>query len=128
MRPWPSFDATFKTASQEQAKYAVAILEAAGFTVQSAKSKPKIFDEFTDEEVERMAELEHGRWNMERLRNGWRYGRPRDDARRIHDCLVSWKDLDDGIKAYDRAAVQAFPKILAQAGLVAFRKEAAAKA
>lgn len=128
MRPWHSLDATFKTASQEQAKYSVAILEAAGFKVDKAKGKPKILEVFTDEEVEHMAELEHGRWNMERLRNGWRYGKPRDDARRIHDCLVSWKDLDDGIKAYDRGAVRAFPKILAQAGLVVLRKEAAAKA
>lgn len=122
MRPWKDLDATFKTASQEQAKYAVAILEAAGFEVHEAEGDPKIFDDFTDKEVEHMAEMEHGRWNVERLRNGWRYGKPRNDANKIHDCLVSWKDLDDGIKHYDRSAVRAFPKILAQAGLEVVRK------
>ena len=70
-----------------------------------------------DTEVERMAELEHGRWNIERLRDGWRYGRQRDDSRKIHDCLVSWHDLPDDIKRYDREAVRAFPEILEKAGL-----------
>jgi len=37
-----------------------------------------------------MAELEHGRWNIERLRDGWRPG-PRADEKKIHDCLVAWE-------------------------------------
>ena len=123
MRPWKNLDDTFKTANQQQAKYAVTILEAAGFEVHEAQGDPKILDDFTDDEVEHMAEMEHGRWNVERLRNGWRYGKPRDDASKIHDCLVSWEDLDDDIKHYDQAAVRAFPKILAQAGLEVVRKE-----
>jgi hypothetical protein len=76
-----------------------------------------VFAGFTDNEVERMAELEHGRWNVERLRDGWRYGKQRDDAGKIHDCLVSWQELPDDIKRYDRDAVRAFPEILAKAGL-----------
>jgi hypothetical protein len=71
-----------------------------------------------------MAELEHGRWNVERLRNGWRYGKPRDDDKKLHDCLVPWADLpdgDDGFKKYDRDAVRKFPAILAKAGLEIFR-------
>jgi len=70
-----------------------------------------------DLEVERMAELEHGRWNVERLRDGWRYGKTRDDSRKIHDCLVPWTALPDEIKKYDRNAVRAFPEILAKAKL-----------
>jgi hypothetical protein len=64
-----------------------------------------------------MAELEHGRWNVERLRDGWRYGKQRDDSRKTHDCLVSWQELSDDIKRYDRNAVRAFPETLAKAGL-----------
>jgi hypothetical protein len=76
-----------------------------------------VFTGFTDIEVERMAELEHGRWNVERLRDGWRYGKQRDDSRKTHDCLVSWQELSDDIKRYDRNAVRAFPETLAKAGL-----------
>ena len=70
-----------------------------------------------------MAELEHGRWNMERLRNGWRYGKVRDESQRIHDCLVSWDELSTDIKPYDRDSVRAFPLALAKAGLEIQRPE-----
>jgi hypothetical protein len=129
MKPWKSLKDTFKIANLEQAKYSVQILEACGFKVRAAADpkNPAIFSVFTEGpggEVEHMAELEHGRWNVERLRNGWRYGKPRDDAKKLHDCLVPWADLpdgDDGFKKYDRDAVRKFPAILAKAGLEIFR-------
>jgi hypothetical protein len=120
MRPWDKLEETFKKANLEQAHYSVEILEAAGFEATRAGGPP--FTGFTDSEVERMAELEHGRWNVERLRDGWRYGKTRDDSRKIHDCLVSWRELPDDIKRYDRDAVRAFPEILAKAGLAVRRR------
>ena len=122
MRPWDKLEATFKRANLEQAHYSVEILEAAGFEVGKADGPPVILSDFSDAEVERMAELEHGRWNIERLRDGWRYGRQRDDSRKIHDCLVSWSDLPDDVRRYDRDAVRAFPEILAKAGLEVRRR------
>jgi hypothetical protein len=47
-----------------------------------ADGPPAILSDFTGDEVKRMAEWEHGRWNIERLRDGWRFGRTRDDIRR----------------------------------------------
>jgi len=120
MRPWPKLDETFRKANLEQAQYAVRILAACGFGVRPAE-KPAIFYQFTEEEIDRMAEMEHGRWNVERLRDGWRPGKPRDDSRKIHDCLVPWRDLPEGIRHYDRDAARAFPEILAKAGLEVYR-------
>lgn len=120
MRPWDKLDPTFQEANLAQARYCVEILEAAGFTVRPASSEAGLA-KFTDEEVERMSELEHGRWNVERLRDGWRYGKVRDDATKIHDCLLSWSDLPEDIRGYDRDAVRAFPQILAKAGLALSR-------
>jgi hypothetical protein len=117
MRPWDILADTFKRANLEQAHYSVEILEAAGFEARRVGGPPVVFTGFTDIEVERMAELEHGRWNVERLRDGWRYGKQRDDSRKTHDCLVSWQELSDDIKRYDRNAVRAFPETLAKAGL-----------
>jgi ppGpp synthetase/RelA/SpoT-type nucleotidyltranferase len=124
MRPWDKLDKTFQTANREQARYAVEILTACGFTVRTASDPAKlvIFAGFTDAEVERMAELEHGRWNVDRLRDGWRPGTPRDDAKKIHNSLVTWSVLPDEIKHYDRDAVKEFPAILARAGLEVSRK------
>jgi hypothetical protein len=94
----------------------------ASFEVRQVDGPPAVFSDFTDDEVERMAEMEHGRWNVERLRDSWRYGKVRDDSRKIHNYLVSWKDLDEGIKHDDRKAVRACPAILAKAGLEVRRR------
>jgi len=121
MQPWPELAETFKKANFEQAAYSVDILAAAGFGVRKPDGALRIFTDFTEEEVERMAEMEHGRWNVERLHDGWRYGKNRDDACKIHDCLVPWHDLPEGIKPYDRKSVRKFPEILAKASLEVYR-------
>jgi hypothetical protein len=122
MRPWEKLDDTFKRANLQQAHYSVEILEAAGFEVRRADGPPAILSDFTDTEIDKMAELEHGRWNVERLRDGWRFGKERDDSQKIHDCLVSWADLSKDIRKYDREAVKAFPEILARVGLEVRRR------
>ena len=126
LKPWEKLNETYRRANLEQAQYAVEILEARGFSIQLAAdpANPVIFNKFTDDEIERMAELEHGRWNAERLRDGWRPG-PRDDAGKTHNCIVSWQELSDGpdgVKRYDRDSVRKFPEILAKAGLEIYRK------
>jgi ppGpp synthetase/RelA/SpoT-type nucleotidyltranferase len=116
MRPWPKLEETFKKANYEQAKNAVEILRAVGFAVKPVVGDPVLLKDFSDEVVECMAALEHGRWNIERLRDGWRPGE-RNDSRKTHDCLVPWSMLPEEIREYDRNAAKAFPEILAKARL-----------
>ena len=127
MKPWAKLNPSYIRANREQARHAVAMLRAVGLEVR-ASAKPVLFTAFTEGpggEIERMAELEHGRWNVERLRDGWRYGPVKDEQNKIHPCLVPWDVLPDGetgVKKYDRNAVRAFPEILARAGLEVYRK------
>ena len=122
MEPWNQLQPTFKRANLEQAHYSVEIPEAAGFQVRPAVGAPVVFTGF-DEKNDRgpMAKLEHGRWNIERLRDGWRYGKTSDDSRKIHNCLVAWEERPDDIRRYERDEVRAFPEILAKAGLEIIR-------
>jgi hypothetical protein len=126
MRSWDTLAETYRKANREQARYAVEILRASGFDVRAATGKSDAITSFSEEvfntDVERMAELEHGRWNIERLREGWRFGATRDNAKKIHNCLVAWEKLPEDIRTYDRASIRAFPEILAKAGLEVFRK------
>ena len=129
MRPWKVLDETFKKANREQARYSIEILEAAGFGVEKVETKPAVF-KFEDKDldkIEQMAEMEHGRWNIERLRDGWRFGKLRDDRQQIHDCIVAWGELPEAIKPYDRNSVRAFPEILAKAGFEVYRLDSSAK-
>ena len=126
LRPWENLPITYQTANLEQAKYAVEILRVAGFDVRPVTGGADAIKDFSDPkfaaEVERMAELEHGRWNVERLRDGWRPGSKRDDKEKVHNCLVTWENLPREIRKYDCDAVGAFPQILTMAGLEIFKK------
>ncbi|SPM40341.1 hypothetical protein MNAB215_2538 [Mycobacterium numidiamassiliense] len=41
-----------------------------------------------------MAQAEHEDWCRYYRRNGWKYGTPRDDSRKIHDKLVDWSVVE----------------------------------
>ena len=129
LKPWDKLNETYRRANIDQAQYAVQILEACGFSVRPVADPANtvIFSQFTDKEIECMAELEHGRWNAERLHDGWRTGQ-RDDVKKTHNCIVSWKKLSDGpdgVKKYDRESVLRFPEVLAMAGLEIYRSQQA---
>jgi hypothetical protein len=78
---------------------------------------------FRDDEVDRLARLEHQRWLQERTRQGWRYGSVRDDQRKLHPDLVDWADLSDESAEKDRDAVQNIPRLLRAAGFQILRLE-----
>jgi hypothetical protein len=121
LRPWAKLPDTYQTANLEQAKYAVGILRAAGFEVRPITGGADAIKDFSnpkfEADVRRMAELEHGRWNVERLRDGWRPGQKRDDNEKVHNSLVSWNVLPQEIRKFDYESVYAFPAILELAGL-----------
>lgn len=129
MQPWEKLDETYKVANLEQAKYAIDILAAAGFEVRPAAGKPVVFKfgKADLEELELMAEMEHGRWNVERLRDGWRFGKFRDDSQKKHNCIVPWEILPADIKPFDRDSVKAFPEIIAKAGFEIVRLDTSNK-
>jgi ppGpp synthetase/RelA/SpoT-type nucleotidyltranferase len=125
LQPWEKLLPDFQNSNRQQAAFSVDILRQSGFSIEPVQAGEEFIDpEFTSKEIELMAEMEHGRWNMERLRAGWRYGTKKDEAAKISPCLIPWKSLDDGIikyKKYDREAVCNFPKLLWDVGLKVLR-------
>jgi len=121
MKPWSELDESFQRANIEQARYAANILKAHGYRVEKASDNAAVKNPECEEvDIESMAEMEHGRWNAERLRDGWRYGKQKDPQKKIHHDLVPWTELPtdpEGVRKYDRNAARVFPVILAQANL-----------
>jgi hypothetical protein len=71
--------------------------------------------EFTGDDVERLAPLEHRRWEHAMKRLGYRQGSTRTN--RTHPLIdVPFDELPDENKEKDRAHVRAIPAILAEAG------------
>jgi hypothetical protein len=63
---------------------------------------------------ERLAENTHDVWASQRLAEGWTYGPARDDAAKRHPDLVSYAELSEREKDYDRrTTVEVLKAILA---------------
>jgi ppGpp synthetase/RelA/SpoT-type nucleotidyltranferase len=71
---------------------------------------------FDPDEIELMAEMEHGRWNLERLLQGWTLGN-KDIEKKVSPYLVPWQDLSEEIREYDRIFVRGIPEILREIGM-----------
>lgn len=70
----------------------------------------------SEEDVARLAELEHERWLAERWAAGWRYGDQRDDSRRVHPAVVEWRELSPQMRERNVAAINHLSDILAEEG------------
>ena len=72
---------------------------------------------FTDEELDRLAVLEHDRWHRDLSEEGWRRTKRTKDPERLrHPSLIPWDELSEEERQKDRDAVLAIPTILSRAG------------
>ncbi|MCJ7725723.1 MAG: RyR domain-containing protein, partial [Acidimicrobiia bacterium] len=120
-RPWESLADDLKQSNLSQADDIVAKVEAIGCRVRPAGTATGEFA-FTVEEAELLAEMEHGRWNADRLRSGWRWGPGRDADAKASPYLVPWTQVPDEIRDYDREFVRRIPALLASVGLEIVRE------
>ena len=64
--------------------------------------------------TERLARQIHDVWAARRLREGWRFGARRDDGAKTHPGFVSYEELSESEKDYDRqTALEALRTIVA---------------
>jgi hypothetical protein len=64
--------------------------------------------------TERLAENIHENWSAQRMKEGWQFGPRRDDVKRMHPCLLPYKDLPENEKEYDRiTAIETIKMIIA---------------
>ncbi|MEW6218921.1 MAG: RyR domain-containing protein [Thermodesulfobacteriota bacterium] len=68
--------------------------------------------------LEAIAELNHDVWAQARIADGWRNGPKRDDARKLHPCLVAYRHLPEAEKEYDRATARVVLAALIGRGLI----------
>ena len=115
MAPWNKLPEDLRQSNLAQAVDIGVKMEAIGATVVPGSDGTPRFS-FTSQEIKRLAQMEHERWMRERISQGWKYGEPRDTARKIHPGLRDWSHLSDAEKEKDRDAVRELPVILHAAG------------
>jgi hypothetical protein len=66
--------------------------------------------------TETLSRNAHEVWALERIAQGWRYGRDRDDSRKEHPCLVPYEELPESEKVFDRNTAMGTLKALLALG------------
>jgi hypothetical protein len=113
---WDDLPEATRDANRAQAADVGAKLAAVGCRIQRWTDWTGDALVFDDDEVERMAELEHERWCRDQVAAGWSFGAVRDDERKVTPHLAAWSELADDVKDYDRNAVRALPELVTFAG------------
>jgi ppGpp synthetase/RelA/SpoT-type nucleotidyltranferase len=113
--PWAPLDESYKQSSNNQAAYADRILRTEGFAiVLMTDSRPAVDlgDPQYKEALNRMAQREHGRFNAERLADGWQYGPDRNVQTKKSPYLVPWEKLSPEVQGWDRDPFTKMPALL----------------
>jgi len=82
---------------------------------------PAITIDPADPSVEDLAKSEHQRWYESKIKTGWKYGDPRDDAKKLHPSILPWEEISEGEREKDRMMVREIPDIVAAAGMTLAR-------
>lgn len=124
MAEWDELLDYLKESNRQQADHIFKKIHRIGCTIHKVTKRNVTPITFTKDEVEIMAEMEHARWNIERLRNGWQWGEKRDSIKKTSPYLVPWSQLPDKVKEWDRHTVRSIPELLARVGLEVRRDKA----
>lgn len=115
-KPWAELDEEYRISNRRAVAHIYAKLFEAGINLRPFMASGKYWDELpklgagkklfnTPIEREKLALLEHERWNADRRLQGWTYGKTRDDKRKIHDNLCDFSELSEDIQGHDLAFV-----------------------
>ena len=103
-KKWEDLTEQQKDSNRAVADFIPVIIRAAGLTEVVAKEdwSNVVSDPAT---VEDLARMEHDRWNAEKWLTGWTYAPQRADARKQHNDLVPYDQLNDETKQFDRNTI-----------------------
>lgn len=126
-REWHALDEAYRHSTREQARSLAPLLATEGFEiVQESDDREAISLGISDpqdptqripnpdfeEQLTRLARLEHARWNAERLALGWTLGPTRDLAAKTSPYLLPFDDLPPSIQRYDFVPFISLPESL----------------
>ena len=115
--------ADFLNAWKESRNYMIQVLQSIEeYEPHPVKLSDVIIDEDLDELQEAIAENAHEVWAEARIKEGWTYGRERDDARKKHPDLIPYSALPDSEKVYDRLMAYNTIKLVKKLGFDIVKK------
>jgi hypothetical protein len=128
--PWDKLPEDLRLSNYHQVAYAENLLATKDLGLRELKpdpfgALPPLLDmkqTIGKEAIDELAEMEHGRWNAERLLQGWRYAPQKDAIKKLSPYLVPWDELDKDIRLYDIDAIVRLPEKMRKANLEVYKK------
>lgn len=120
--PWTHLPETLKESNRQQVDQIGVKLNAigCGIQLQTDWDAPQI--QFSSEQVETMARMEHERWFDALTKQGWRHApTPKDSERKMHPALLPWHDLPEEEREKNRSSVREIPAFLARSGFSVYQ-------
>lgn len=117
---WEELGEEYRASNRHQALDIGRKLAAIGCLISPRRDGGPAF-EYVEDEVERLAEMEHERWLAERGEHGWRRGTVHDARLKQHPDMLPWSMLPHARREPDFRAVRDIPAMLADAGLAIVR-------
>lgn len=66
--------------------------------------------------AEMLAKNTHDTWAAQRIKEGWEYGKSRNDDKKTNPCLVPFEELSDSEKSYDYNTALETLKVIVKLG------------
>lgn len=111
LKPWKELSEELKESSRAHADSIPYKLRLISCFLSETLEYREPVSEFTPDEIERLGEVEHDRWNSERLQKQWHQGE-RDPEKRTSPFLKPWQDIERKWQMVDCAMVASYPKIV----------------
>jgi len=99
---WGGLAEQYKMSNRRAADFLRIRLAQAGLSVTEPKNRAVKPHNFSDEELKLLLALEHRRWRIERLVQGWTYGKCRDNLLKTNPLLVEWDSLPETVRQRQR--------------------------
>lgn len=115
LRPWDELTEAARESNRAAARSIRSKLETVGAELSRFTDWMKAPFEFTEDEIEQLARLEHERWLTWMRGHGWTLGERSESGKR-HPDIVEWEDLSEVSRAKDREQILGLPVQLARAG------------
>jgi hypothetical protein len=119
--PWKSLPEEKRNSNRRQAQSISKKLSIIGCGYDAGDTPFESVKEFTEEEINVLARLEHDLWLTEMTAENWVYGEIRDDAKKIHNDLVPWERLSDQEKQKDYNTAKNIIPLLESVSLRVYR-------
>jgi len=123
LMPWEKLDPSLQYSNLKQVAFYELILKRVGLAMRRVEN-PTLFDiksNLNKSEYDFLANLEHARWNAERLLEGWRNGPQKDITKKLNPCIIAWEKLDDNTKKFDYDPVDNIPILLGKIGYEVYK-------